>query len=360
MKTPVIEQMRELRSSQSMPAIQTESGVAARDQRTRRQFDFGQFVGRSPIMMRLYARIRRAAVVDSTVLILGETGTGKELVARALHALSPRRNGPFIAMNCAAVPITLADSELFGHVRGAFTGAVDRRIGRFERANGGTVLLDEIGDLGLGVQSKLLRVLETLVFTPVGGAEERKMDVRIMAATSRDIHKMIREGSFRADLFYRLDVVTISLPPLRERREDIPLLVEHFLQRTAVGRGRPARRVSPQLMRRLIAECWPGNVRELRNALESMGVMGNGETLLVRDLIERLAVTRHRISHRNPIVENLTLIRRPPIPESSKPPAAAKTRCANNSSGVTHGLRFAHMKTSLIERRFCGPTARSA
>jgi DNA-binding NtrC family response regulator len=285
--------MRKPRAWQLVPASETASSVAAGDQRTCRQFDFGQFIGRSPVMMRAYARIRRAAAVDSTVLILGETGTGKEFVARALHQMGRRRNGPFVAVNCAAVPTALADSELFGHVRGAFTGAVDRRIGRFEQAHRGTLLLDEIGDLGLAVQAKLLRVLETFAVTPVGGAEVRKTDVRILAATSRDIHEMVREGSFRADLFYRLDVVTISLPPLRERPEDIPLLVEHFLQRIAIERRLLLRRVSPELMRRLIADCWPGNVRELRNALESMGVMAKGETLTVRDLIERLSLTRH-------------------------------------------------------------------
>jgi DNA-binding NtrC family response regulator len=224
---------------------------------------------------------------------LGETGTGKELVARALHQLGPRGNGPFVAVNCAAVPATLADNELFGHVRGAFTGAADRRVGRFEQANGGTLLLDEVGEFGLGVQAKLLRVLETFAVTPVGGAEERRTDVRVVAATHRDLHEMVREGSFRADLFYRLDVVTISLPPLRERPEDIPLLVECFLQRQAAERRTAVRRVSPELMTRLIAHGWPGNVRELRNALEGMAVMAEGESLGVGDLVERLAATGH-------------------------------------------------------------------
>jgi DNA-binding NtrC family response regulator len=283
----------ELHSGQPGPLPRTGWGVAAGDERTRGHFDFGQFVGRSPVMMRVYARIRRVAAVDSTVLIQGESGTGKELAARALHQLGPRRNGPFVALNCAAVPATLADSELFGHVRGAFTGAVDRRVGRFEQANGGTLLLDEVGEFGLGVQAKLLRVLETFAVTPVGGAEERRTDVRVVAATHRDLHEMVREGSFRADLFYRLDVVTISLPPLRERPEDIPLLVEHFLQREAAERRTAVRRVSPELMTRLIDHGWPGNVRELRNALEGMAVMAGGESLAVGDLVERLAATGH-------------------------------------------------------------------
>ena len=269
---------------------QTHFDQAARDQRTRRQFDFGQFIGRSPVMMRMYARIRRAAAFDSTVLILGETGTGKELAARALHQLGLRRRGPFVAVNAAAVPAALAESELFGHVRGAFTGAIERRIGRFEQADGGTLLLDEIADFGATVQAKLLRVLDTLVVTPVGGREERKMDVRVVAATSRNLQKMVRDGSFRADLFYRLDVITVTVPPLRERPEDIPMLVEHFLQTAAAADPRtPLRRVSPALMQLLIARRWPGNVRELRNALESMRVMASGETLDIQDLTEPLA-----------------------------------------------------------------------
>jgi DNA-binding NtrC family response regulator len=272
-----------------VPVRQTQFDQAGRDRRTCWQFDFGQFIGRSPVMMRMYARIRRAAMFDSTVLILGETGTGKELVARALHQLGLRRRGPFVAVNAAAVPAALADSELFGHVRGAFTGAIERRIGRFEQADGGTLLLDEIADFGPTVQAKLLRVLDTLVVTPVGGRDERKMDVRIVAATSRDLATMVREGSFRADLFYRLDVVTVTVPPLRDRPEDIPMLVEHFLQTAAAAEPRtPSRRVSPGLMRLLIARRWPGNVRELRNALESMRVMASGETLDTRDLTEPL------------------------------------------------------------------------
>jgi transcriptional regulator with PAS, ATPase and Fis domain len=240
-------------------------------------------------MRQVYARIRRAAAVDSTVLVLGESGTGKELVAQALHEAGSRKNGPFVAVNCAAVPEFLVESELFGHVRGAFTGALDRRIGRFEQANGGTLLIDEIGDFALRLQAKLLRVLETRTVTPVGAATEFATDVRVVAATSRDIHKMVLEGTFREDLFYRLDIVTISLPPLRERPEDIPLLLNHFKDLLVLRRHMHARRISPELMRRLEAYRWPGNVRELRNALESMMVMAEGETLTVRDLPEHIA-----------------------------------------------------------------------
>src|SRR5205814_10355101 len=186
--------------------------------------------GQSKTMKDVYATTQSAAPVDSTVLILGESGTGKELVARTLHHNSPRKKGPFVAVNCAAVPATLVESELFGHVRGAFTGATDKRMGRFEQADGGTLFIDEIGDFELPLQAKLLRVLESFTVTPVGGHEDRKVDVRVLAATSRDISKMVSQGTFREDLYYRLNVVQILLPPLRDRPDDIPILVDHFLR----------------------------------------------------------------------------------------------------------------------------------
>jgi transcriptional regulator with PAS, ATPase and Fis domain len=228
-------------------------------------------------------------MVDSTVLILGESGTGKELVAQALHHNSPRKKGPFVAVNCAAVPATLVESELFGHVKGAFTGATDRRVGRFEQADGGTLFIDEIGDFELGLQAKLLRVLETLTLTPVGGYEDKKVNVRVLAATSRDIIKMVAEGKFREDLYYRLNVVTIQLPPLRERPDDVPLLVEHFLRDISEQKHTPARRMDNTVMRRFLAYRWPGNVRELRNTLESMMVLAEGELLTENDLPPRIA-----------------------------------------------------------------------
>src|SRR5213076_574668 len=194
------------------------------------KFGLDKIVGESPQMKDVFAKIQRAAPVDSTVLILGESGTGKELVAQALHHNSPRKKNPFVAVNCAAVPATLVESELFGHVRGAFTGATDKRVGRFEQADGGTLFIDEIGDFDLGLQAKLLRVLETLTLTPVGGHEDRKVNVRVLAATSRNIVQMVKDGTFREDLFYRLNVVTITLPPLRQRPDDIPILVDHFLK----------------------------------------------------------------------------------------------------------------------------------
>jgi DNA-binding NtrC family response regulator len=239
-------------------------------------------------MKDVFARIQRTAPVDSTVLILGENGTGKELVAQALHHNILRKKAPFVAVNVAAVPSTLVESELFGHVRGAFTGATDRRIGRFEQADGGTLFIDEIGDFDLTLQPKLLRVLETFTLTPVGGHEDRKVNVRVIAATSRDLRKMVEEGSFREDLYYRLNVVQIILPTLRQRVDDIPILVDHFLKDIAATRHTATRRVSPEVMRRLQAYRWPGNVRELRHTLESMMVLAEGEVLTENDLPEQI------------------------------------------------------------------------
>jgi len=252
------------------------------------KFGLDQIVGQSKQMRDVYAKIQRAAPVDSTVLVLGESGTGKELVAQALHHNSNRKKGPFVAVNCAAVPATLVESELFGHVRGAFTGATDRRMGRFEQADGGTLFIDEIGDFELGLQAKLLRVLETFQVTPVGGHEDRKVNVRVLAATSRNIVQMVKEGTFREDLYYRLNVITITLPPLRERNDDIPILCEHFLKDICDSKHTARKRISPEVMRRFIAYRWPGNVRELRNTLESMMVLADGEVLSETDLPERI------------------------------------------------------------------------
>lgn len=271
------------------------------------KFGLDQIVGQSRQMRDVFAKIQRAAPVDSTVLILGESGTGKELVAQALHHNSMRKKGPFVAVNCAAVPATLVESELFGHVRGAFTGATDRRMGRFEQADGGTLFIDEIGDFELGLQAKLLRVLETLTVTPVGGHEDRKVNVRVLAATSRDIIKMVKEGTFREDLYYRLNVITITLPPLRERTDDIPILCEHFIKDICDQKHTPRKRISPEVMRRFIAYRWPGNVRELRNTLESMMVLAEGETLTENDLPERITQEALPVAAGGAIPSGLTM-----------------------------------------------------
>ena len=205
-----------------------------------------------------------------------------------MHHNSPRKKGPFVAVNAAAVPATLVESELFGHVRGAFTGATDKRIGRFEQADGGTLFIDEIGDFELGLQAKLLRVLETLTVTPVGGHEDHKVDVRVLAATRQDIRKMVEAGTFREDLYYRLNVVTINLPPLRQRPDDIPVLIDHFLREMNARSNQPPKRVSPEVIRKMMAYRWPGNVRELRHALERMLVLSDGETLVEADLPDEI------------------------------------------------------------------------
>ena len=245
------------------PALETVSKDKEIDNLRRRldqKFGLDQIIGQSKQMKDVFAKIQRAAPVDCTVLILGENGTGKELVAQALHHNSLRKKGPFVAVNVAAVPSTLVESELFGHVRGAFTGATDRRIGRFEQADGGTLFIDEIGDFDLALQPKLLRVLETFTVTPVGGHEDRKVDVRVVAATSRDLKQMVAKGEFREDLYYRLNVVTITLPHLRERPDDIPILVDHFLKEITEKKHTAPHRVSPEVMRRFLAYRWPGNV----------------------------------------------------------------------------------------------------
>lgn len=242
--------------------------------------DFGQLIGRSPGMLNIYKQARQVSASNVTVLIQGETGTGKELLAKAIHHNSPRKDGAFVVVNCAAVPGNLLESELFGHVKGAFTGAISDRRGRIEDANGGTLFLDEVGDLPLDLQPKLLRVLQEKEITPVGSNQMRKVDVRFVAATHRDLHKMVGEGTFREDLFFRLNVVPLLIPPLRQRREDIVLLFHHFLKEAAREEGRSTPTVEPAVVTPLEANEWPGNVRELQNlaqriiALNPVDVIG--------------------------------------------------------------------------------------
>lgn len=241
-------------------------------------------VGRSAAMQRVFEQIRLVAPTRSTVLITGESGTGKELVARAIHQLSPRKDGPFVALNCAAIPKDLAESELFGHVKGAFTGATDKRIGKFLAANRGTLLIDEIGEMELPVQAKLLRALETRTISPIGANEEQLVDVRVVTATHRNLRSLADEGKFREDLYYRLHVVQIDLPPLRQRREDVPLLVATFLQQLNKEHGRNVQEVRLDAMDALQSYHWPGNVRELRNVLEGIVVLSRKEVIDLADL----------------------------------------------------------------------------
>jgi DNA-binding NtrC family response regulator len=249
-----------------------------------RESGFGLMLGRCEEMLTLYDQIERVATTDATVLITGESGTGKELAARAVHDHSRRRGGPYLAVNIAAVPQALVESELFGCVKGSFTGADANRRGRFEAAAGGTLFVDEIGDLELPLQAKLLRVLEDHRITPLGSNDSKHVDVRVVAATNRDLGRLVGEGRFREDLYYRLNVVALSLPPLRSRREDIPLLVEHFFTESCAAHRRPACRPDEHLSRFLQTYRWPGNVRQLRNCVESMVVLARSTTLTLDDL----------------------------------------------------------------------------
>jgi len=247
-------------------------------------FEATHIIGKSPRIMEIFETLRMVAPTEATVLILGESGTGKELVADAIHANSPRSKGPLVKVNCAALPETLLESELFGHEKGSFTGAVARREGRFKLADGGTLFLDEIGEMSLLLQAKLLRVIQTKSFERVGGSETITSDVRLIVATNRDLEEEVREGRFREDLFYRLNVVPVTLPPLRERKEDIPLLAEHFLKEIAERNGKLIRGFSPQAMDLLVRNRWKGNVRELENVVERAVIMGRGDIVEPGDL----------------------------------------------------------------------------
>ena len=240
--------------------------------------------GTSDAMQKVFHLIRQAAPTQATVLIEGPSGTGKELVAHALHSLSPRANGPFVAVECAALNGNLLESELFGHEKGAFTDAVARRIGRFEAADGGTIFLDEISEISPSTQVKLLRVLETRTFERLGSSETIRTDIRIVAACNRDLAQLVREGKFREDLYYRLAVIDIRLPALRERRGDIPLLVTRFLNEFAAANGNRVTGITPAAMKLLESYDWPGNVRELRNAVERMVVLSPGGQIDVGDV----------------------------------------------------------------------------
>ncbi len=252
------------------------------------RFSFGQLVGKSAVMQRLFERIERVASTDASVLIEGESGTGKELIASATHYNSHRRDGPFIKVSCATLPETLIESELFGHERGAFTGATHRRRGRFEQADGGTLFLDEVGDLPFTIQVKLLRVLQERTFERVGGESTLTVDARLIAATNRDLQALVREGHFREDLFYRLNVVSIKVPPLRDRPEDIPALVQRFLDEFRALHHKSVQAFSPRTLRALMAYTWPGNVRELRNCVESLVVLGQGPVIELEDIPEHI------------------------------------------------------------------------
>jgi two-component system response regulator PilR (NtrC family) len=262
--------------------LQDENRELKKQLRTERGFD--SFVGKSPRMLEIFETIRKTADSGSTVMITGESGTGKELVARAVHQESSRRNGPFVSVNCGAIPETLMESELFGHVKGAFTGAVQSTEGLFSAADGGTLFLDEITEIPQSVQVKLLRVIQEREIRRVGDTRDIKVDVRLIAASNRDLGKAVADSVLREDLYYRLNVIPVHLPPLRERTEDIPLLVSHFISRITKDVGKTVRGISPEALEVLERYHWPGNIRELENVIERAIVLGSGEQIVLEAL----------------------------------------------------------------------------
>src|SRR4029077_217576 len=259
-------------------------------------------IGNSPALQSVLAEVKRVAGTDSTVLVLGETGTGKDLIARAIHDLSSRSGRPFVSLSCAAIPLDLLESELFGHERGAFTGAIVQKIGRFEMADTGTLFLDEIGDLPPALQPKLLRVVQAHEFERLGSGRTHRIDVRLVAATHRDLGQMIRRGEFRSDLYYRLNVFPVVLPPLRHRRQDIPQLVSHFIEIVSQRMGKKITRIPKETMDALTAYSWPGNVRELQNLIERAVIRADNGVLLnpLPTDEDRAAIPATATSDKNP------------------------------------------------------------
>ncbi len=273
-----------LRVNRALEKIQLSRELERLKEEVGRKYGMDNVVGKSQAMVDVFKIVSRGAARKSTVLVTGESGTGKEIVARAIHYNSKRRTKPYVIVNCAALPDTLIESELFGYERGAFTNAHQKKIGHFELAHGGTLFLDEIGELNLGTQAKLLRAIETETFTRLGGTEESKVDIRLIAASNRDLEKAVKVGSFRADLFYRLNVVCIHLPLLRERKEDIPLLLDHFLKTKAKENSVIPKTLSAEVVDCFMSYPWPGNVRELENLIERLTILSPREIITFQDL----------------------------------------------------------------------------
>ncbi|HXJ34690.1 MAG TPA: sigma 54-interacting transcriptional regulator [Candidatus Eisenbacteria bacterium] len=294
----------------------------------RQDHNFGDIVGRSPALLQALADVERVAPTDSTVLILGETGTGKELIARAIHDRSPRRGRPLVKVNCGAIAAGLVESELFGHVKGAFTGAIDNRDGRFKLADGGTIFLDEVGELSPETQVKLLRVLQEREFEPIGGTRTVKVDVRVIVATNRDLKAAVRDGTFRSDLFYRLNVFPVTVPPLRERTGDVPLLLTFFMERLAKKLGKPVTQIAGETMRRLCAYAWPGNVRELQNVVERAVILSTGHVLTVEESVV------------------------PSTVPGDRPPAAVASPAPTDGAGTLEDVERRHIHAVLEQTRW--------
>jgi DNA-binding NtrC family response regulator len=278
-----VEELR-MRVEHALEKIQLSRELERLKEEVGRKYGVEHVIGRSKQIIDVFKAVSMVAAKKSTVLITGESGTGKELIARAIHYNSDRRAKPFVVVNCAALPDTLIESELFGYERGAFTNASQKKIGRFELAHGGTLFLDEIGELNLGTQAKFLRAVEQETFTRLGGTDEIKVDVRVVAASNRDLEQMARNAEFRPDLFYRLNVVSLFLPPLRERCEDIPLLLDHFLRLKAQEHSIATKTLSPEVVDFFVSYPWPGNIRELENLIERLTILTPHETVMLRDL----------------------------------------------------------------------------
>ena len=298
------------------------------------RFNFGEMVGQSRPMKTVYEMVGKVAETDSAVLVYGESGTGKELVARAIHRRSARREEPFVKVNCGSLPRELVQSELFGHEKGAFTGAIRQKKGKFELAEGGTIFLDEIGDLPLEAQVNILRVLQTKEYDRVGGEETIQADVRVIAATHRVLREMVAEGAFREDLFYRLEVIPIRLVPLRDRKADIPDLVEHFLHKKCEEMNRPLKRLTDRAMAAMVSYTWPGNVRELENVVERTLVLADGNVVDVNDLPLDVEASRAEVSAEEledsaiPLTRRLEDLERQLIEQALEQAGGVKTKAA--------------------------------
>jgi nitrogen regulation protein NR(I) len=316
----------------------------------KKKYDFKGLIGDSPPMQAVYELIEKIADTDSTVLITGESGTGKELIAKTIHYNNTARaGGPFVPLNCAAIPKDLLESELFGHEKGAFTGAINTRIGRFELAQGGTLFLDEVGELDPSLQVKLLRILQEREFERVGGVKTIKVDVRILAATNKDLEKETKEGKFREDLFYRLNVIPLHLPPLRKRVEDISLLMAHFVQEFSKKRKREPLTFSPETMEYLMKYHWPGNVRELENLIERLTILVSSKDVQVSDLPEKLhqMTFPHREPHRPGADSGAEPGRAISIPET---PSFSRPGIEIGEAGIDLNEAVSSMERNLIQK----------
>jgi two-component system response regulator AtoC len=285
---PFLNEDVKMRVARVAEHIKLKKDVEVLKQQISQKFETIQFLGTSPQIQQILSLIEQVAPTKSNVLILGESGTGKSLVAELIHKNSPRRDGPFISINCAAIPETLLEAELFGYKKGAFTGAVADKKGLIELANGGTLFLDEIGDLPLGLQAKLLKFLETYEFIPLGDVQKKKVDIRLISATNKNLEELIEEGKFREDLYYRLSVIEIKIPPLRERKEDIPVLVYYFLEQASKQHNKKIKGITNEALSYLLNYDWSGNIRELRNVIERAVILARDEYILPHDLPEKI------------------------------------------------------------------------